>query len=47
MVKIQKRLGTKKHNYSYGAYNKHDKKEQWIRITEGCPCKDNGHEYSL
>ena len=23
--------------YSYGAYNKFDNKEQWIRITEGCP----------
>ena len=23
--------------YSYGPYNKIDKKEQWIRITEGCP----------
>ena len=28
--------------YSYGAYNKSDKKEQWIRITEGCP---NNCEY--
>jgi len=34
---MQKRLGTKKHTYSYGAYNKHDKTEQWIRLTEGCP----------
>lgn len=24
-------------NYSYGAYNKFDESEQWIRITEGCP----------
>ena len=24
-------------NYSYGAYNKFDDQEQWIRITEGCP----------
>jgi organic radical activating enzyme len=24
-------------NYSYGPYNKSDDKEQWIRITEGCP----------
>jgi len=24
-------------NYSYGAYNKYDEKEQWIRLTEGCP----------
>lgn len=23
--------------YSYGAYNKSNDKEQWIRITEGCP----------
>ncbi len=23
--------------YSFGPYNKHDKEEQWIRITEGCP----------
>lgn len=23
--------------YSYGSYNKYDHKEQWIRITEGCP----------
>ncbi len=23
--------------YSYGPYNKLDDKEQWIRITEGCP----------
>lgn len=23
--------------YSYGAYNKFDGQEQWIRITEGCP----------
>jgi len=23
--------------YSYGSYNKYDDKEQWIRITEGCP----------
>jgi hypothetical protein len=23
--------------YSYGAYNKYNEKEQWIRITEGCP----------
>lgn len=24
-------------NYSYGPYNKFDNKEQWIRISEGCP----------
>jgi len=24
-------------NYSYGPYNKVGKKEQWIRLTEGCP----------
>ena len=23
--------------YSYGAYNEIDDKEQWVRITEGCP----------
>ena len=23
--------------YSYGAYNKHDDIEQWIRLSEGCP----------
>jgi len=23
--------------YSFGSYNKCDEKEQWIRITEGCP----------
>lgn len=34
---IQKRLGSPKVKYSYGPYNKSDKKEQWIRITEGCP----------
>lgn len=28
--------------YSYGAYNKWDDNEQWIRITEGCP---HDHEY--
>ncbi len=26
-----------KMKYSYGAYNKYNEKEQWIRITEGCP----------
>lgn len=29
--------GKKKVNYNYGSYNKFDEKEQWIRITEGCP----------
>lgn len=24
-------------NYSYGAYNKYNDTEQWIRLTEGCP----------
>ena len=33
---IQKEINLKK-PYSYGAYNKFDDKEQWIRITEGCP----------
>lgn len=36
-MNIQTRLKTKKSTYSYGPYNKYDKKEQWIRITEGCP----------
>jgi len=34
---IQKRLIPKKVNYSYGSYNKYNDREQWIRITEGCP----------
>jgi len=35
---IQQRLATKrKVKYNYGAYNKFNKTEQWIRITEGCP----------
>ncbi len=38
---IQKRLSKKeiklKKPYSYGSYNKHNDKEQWIRISEGCP----------
>lgn len=33
----QIRLSTQKIKYSYGSYNKFDEKEQWIRITEGCP----------
>jgi len=33
----QSRLATPKVKYSYGAYDKSDEKEQWIRITEGCP----------
>jgi len=33
---IQKEVNLNK-PYSYGAYNKYDEKEQWIRITEGCP----------
>ena len=33
----QLRLAKPKVNYSYGAYNKFNKEEQWIRITEGCP----------
>lgn len=28
---------TGKTKYSYGPYNKTNEKEQWIRITEGCP----------
>ena len=34
---IQTRLEKPKVQYSYGPYNKFDEKEQWIRITEGCP----------
>lgn len=33
----QKLLEKQKLNYSYGSYNKSNEKEQWIRITEGCP----------
>jgi len=33
----QTRLEKPKLKYSYGAYNKFDDQEQWIRITEGCP----------
>jgi hypothetical protein len=37
-MKIQKRLAPEsKVKYSYGPYNKYNKEEQWIRITEGCP----------
>lgn len=38
----QLRLAKPKVKYSYGAYNKFNKKEQWIRITEGCP---HNHPY--
>ena len=35
---MQQRLTTnQKVKYSLGSYNKFDKNEQWIRITEGCP----------
>jgi len=36
---IQERITEKEPpvNYSYGEYNKYDDKEQWIRLTEGCP----------
>lgn len=35
---MQTRLADGKElKYSYGAYNKSDDNEQWIRITEGCP----------
>jgi len=34
---MQSRLGKPRVNYSYGSYNKSNKVEQWIRITEGCP----------
>lgn len=33
----QTRLAEPKVRYSYGPYNKSNKTEQWIRITEGCP----------
>jgi len=33
----QTRLSEPKVKYSYGAYNKYNDDEQWIRITEGCP----------
>ena len=36
-MNIQQRLEKPKIQYSYGSYNKFDEKEQWIRITEGCP----------
>lgn len=35
---MQQRLISKSPiNYSYGPYNKMDKDQQWIRLTEGCP----------
>lgn len=34
---LQEKLVPKEVNYSYGPYNKFDDKEQWIRISEGCP----------
>lgn len=34
---IQTRLAEPSVKYSYGSYNKKNKTEQWIRITEGCP----------
>lgn len=33
----QQRLATQQVKYNYGSYNKSDHKEQWIRISEGCP----------
>jgi len=36
-MKQQQRLATQEKKYSYGAYNKFDANEQWIRISEGCP----------
>lgn len=33
----QSRLAQPRVNYSHGPYNKSNKTEQWIRITEGCP----------
>lgn len=40
MVVIQARLAkdvTLKKPYSYGPYNKFNSREQWVRLTEGCP----------
>jgi len=34
---MQTKLGKPEVKYSFGSYNKFDDKEQWIRITEGCP----------
>lgn len=39
-MKVQQRLGKDVKllkPYSYGPYNKFNDREQWIRITEGCP----------
>jgi len=33
----QIRFGKQKVKYSFGPYNKWNDKEQWIRLTEGCP----------
>jgi hypothetical protein len=35
-VRLQKDISLRK-PYSYGPYNKFNSKEQWIRISEGCP----------
>lgn len=35
-VRLQKDVSLRK-PYSYGPYNKFNSKEQWIRISEGCP----------
>jgi len=37
MKETQQRLAEGKVKYSYGPYNKFNKTEQWIRLTEGCP----------
>ena len=34
---VQTLLTERSVTYSYGAYNKFNDEEQWIRITEGCP----------
>ncbi len=36
MSEVQQRLINKKVKYSYGAYNKFNDEEQYIRISEGC-----------
>lgn len=36
-IKQTRLVQERKVKYNYGPYNKFDDKEQWIRITEGCP----------
>lgn len=37
VIERQTRLGNPRVNFSYGAYNKFNDTEQWVRLTEGCP----------